>query len=300
MVDGFYKGSWALVLTGHLPEAHRSLDYAARHFMTDDGDFVPRAHPWHRGVHYVYANSYFVLGSTAACRYEIAVPAIRFILGLQDPRHGGIPSALVTEGETTVCDTMSASAAGVALLAAGELEAACQLAGFFAWMIELQPDPRRRFYTRSTADGALITKVTPDDAFAGVIDTLLPDQCWYAVGLPFAFLTQLADATGESRYAELAQWFFDFQLRCVNPWDGGSSGKAGWACAMRYRSTGDRAYREIALRVARYITHLQDDDGGWVSVAGDGPLTNAAMDVSAEYSLWCALIAANLLARDTA
>ena len=34
VVDGFYKASWSFTLTGHLPEAHRSLDYSRRRYMT--------------------------------------------------------------------------------------------------------------------------------------------------------------------------------------------------------------------------------------------------------------------------
>jgi hypothetical protein len=67
---------------------------------------------------------------------------------------------------------------------------------------------------------------------------------------------------------------------------------------MLYRLTGENRYREIALQVAQYIVERQDDDGGWTRAFGDGSITNAAMDVSAEYTLWSTLIAANLLARD--
>jgi hypothetical protein len=122
--------------------------------------------------------------------------------------------------------------------------------------------------------------------------------------LPFAFLIRLAEATGEARYRELAQWYFDFQLRCVDPWDGGSSGKAGWGCAMLYRITGETQYRDIAFHIAGRIVNRQDGDGGWSSLGqgygqgGEVVLTNASFDVTAEFSLWLALIAANVAARD--
>jgi hypothetical protein len=298
MVDGFYKSSWALTLTGRLPQAHRSLDYCARHFLTADGDFLPREHPWHQGVHYIYANSYFVVGAMAAGRYEIARPATRFVLTQQDATCGGISSRRVSTTSVRSYDTMSAGAAGMALLAAGERTAAQQIGEFLGRMVDAQPEANRRFYTTMRADGKLLLDFSADDVFASVIDATEPDQCWYAVGLPLAFLIQLHDASGETRWASLADWYFGFQEQCVNPWDGGSSGKAGWATAMMYRRTGDPSYRDIALRVARYITERQDDDGGWAGVVGGDGLTNAAMDVSAEYTLWCALIAANLLSRD--
>ena len=44
----------------------------------------------------------------------------------------------------------------------------------------------------------------------------------------------------EERYAELAQWYLDFQLRCVNPWDKTGMGKGAWGCSILYRLTGEQ------------------------------------------------------------
>ena len=116
----------------------------------------------------------------------------------------------------------------------------------------------------------------------------------------------MAEATGETRYRELAQWFFDFQLRCVDPWDGGSSGKGGWGCAMLYRITGETRYRDIAFHVANKIVARQNADGSWTSSssgysqAGPLGLTNMDLDATAELTLWLTLITSNVLARDAA
>ena len=309
--DAFYKGSWPLLLTGQPAAAHRLLTYVRQHLMTADGDFVPRRHPWHTAVHYVYANVYFIVGAMHADRYDVAMPALRFLLGQQDPDHGGIYSRRVEAGQKTFCDTMSAGAAGVALLAGGQLDAARRVAGFLAHIVALQPAPDERFYATVEADGTLGTQFGDDEAVWRVIETQSPDQCWYALGLPFAFLIRMAEAAEkgsdqESRYRDLVQWYLDFQRRCVNPWDGGSSGKAGWGSAMLYRITGEKQYRDIALHVADMIAGKQAADGGWASSGGaygevhEQVLTNADFDVTSEYTLWLALIAANLMARDRA
>jgi len=307
-VDAFYKGSWPLILTGQPAAVHRLLTCARERFMTPDGDFNPRGHPWHTQVHYVYANVYFIVGSMKAGRYEMAMPAVRFLQGMQDPEHGGIYSRRPAEGQRELCDTMSAGAAGVAFLAAGQMDAAHRVAGFLSRIVDLQPAPNQRFFTTVEADGRLGTVMQADDESRWrIIETQVADQCWYAVGLPMAFLVQMAQATGEARYRDLAQWFFDFQTRCVDPWDGGSSGKAGWACAMLYRITGETRYRDIAFHIANNIMGKQGDDGSWASFVGGGyseggkqTLTDSAFDVTSEFTLWLALIAANVLARDAA
>ncbi len=240
-VDAFYKGSWAFMTTGQMAAAHRSLNYAQGSFMMADGDFEPRGHPWHYEVHHLYTNAYFIIGSMVAGRYEIATPALRFMLSQQDPEHGGFYTRRTEPGERNLSDTMSAGAAGVACLAAGQIQAARRVGEYLGHILELQTQPNERFYTTIEADGSLGTEMKDDaEAWWRIIRTDTENQCWYAVGLPFAFLVRLAEATGEARYRDLVECYFDFQLRCVDPWDGASSGKAGWACAMLYRITGAR------------------------------------------------------------
>jgi hypothetical protein len=294
-----------LTITGQPAAAHRNLNYAQQHFMSDDGDFVPRGHPWHYDVHYLYANAYFIVGSMLLGRYEIAMPAVQFLLSQQGPDHGGFYTRRVGEGQKELSDTMSAGAAGVACLAAGQMDAARRVGDFLAHIVEMQPSPQASFYTTVEADGQLGTEMADEDeAYWRIIDTQKKDQCWYAVGLPFAFLIRLTEATDDDRYRELAQWYFDFQERCVNPWKGGSSGKAGWASAMLYRITGDEHYRDIAFEVAEMIVDKQNKNGSWITTSegyGEGEqesFTSANFDLNSEYTLWLALIASNILARD--
>ena len=296
-VDAFYKSCWALMETGQAAAAHRSLTYVRQTFFTAEGDFLPREHPWHRTAHYPYVNSYLIVGCMVAGRYELAMPAVSFLLTQQSADHGGFYSRFTNQGEKEMADTTSSSIAGIACLAAGKIEAARQVADYLSYIVKLQPEPKDRFFTAVSADGRLYTEPGDgDDAFLRIIDTKTADQCWFAVGLPFAFLVRLADATNEMRHRDLARWYFDFQARCIDPWDGYSSGKAGWGCAMLYRSTGEARYRDIALRVAEFIMSKQNQDGGWYCRGRD--LTNADFDLTAEYTLWLSLISTNILARD--
>jgi hypothetical protein len=165
----------------------------------------------------------------------------------------------------------------------------------------LQPVPNYRFFTAVKADGQLYTDPEDDiDAFLRIIDTKKADQCWFSMGLPFAFLIRLADAANETRYLDLAKWYFNFQQSCIDPWEGYSSGKAGWGCAMLYRITGEACYRDIALHVAESIISRQRTDGGWLSGKSNQPgLINTDIDLTAEFTLWLSLISTNVLARDS-
>ncbi len=291
-VNGFYKVPWAFMEMGQPAAANRTLNYIDKRFLTEGGDFLPR----NPSFHYLYCNAYVIKGALLAGRYHVSIPACRFLLGQQNENHGGFNSQLCGPGEEGQSDTISAGAAGIACLAAGQTGPARLAGDYLASITAMQPAPKDRFFSTITADGRLYTDIKDnDDAFFRVVETNKADQCWYAVGLPFAFLVQLAEATNESRYSDLARWYFDFQSRCVDPWEGYSSGKAGWGCAMLYRITGEKTYREIALRVAEKIISRQKADGSWS--ASDRP-TEAEMDLTSEFTLWLSLISTNVLARD--
>jgi hypothetical protein len=303
-VDAFYKASWALMMTGQPAAAHRSLNYTLMNFFTAEGDFIPREHPSHKKVHYLYSNSYFIVGSMMAGRYEIAQPAVDFLLNRQDPEQGGFYSRIDIPKDRNISETASTSVAGVACLAAGRVDAARRVAEFLKNIVNMQPTPTRRFFTTMRYDGLLFTDPKDDnEAFLRIVDVRKKNQFWYAVGLPFAFLVQLASATGEKPYRTLAEWYFDFQMRCLNPWDGIDSGKAAWGCAMLYRITGEKKYLDIAFHIADNIMSKQNADGSWLLQKGiyDKPdkqrFCNADFDLTSEYTLWLSLISCNISAR---
>lgn len=302
-VDAFYKSCWALSEAGQSAAAHRALSYIHRHFSTATGDFLcskPDAANFLLGK-FPYVNSYIIIGSMRAGRFEIAMPAMSFLLAHQAEDHGGFYSRLAQHEMKNISDTMTSSTAGIACLAAGKVKEAGRVADYLAHIIDLQPKPNDYFFTTIGEDGHLCTDVKNDDGdFMRIIDTKKPDQCWFAVGLPLSFLVSLASATNETKYLDLANWYFDFQQRCINPWDGYSSGKAGWGCAMLYRLTGEARYRDIASRVAKNIMDKQRTDGGWLSGWGKrSELVNADFDLTGEFTLWLSLIAANLFTRDS-
>jgi hypothetical protein len=298
--DAYYKGSWALMAAGRLDAAHRLLTHVGRAFLTAEGDLEPRLGPLHTGIARHYSSAYAVLGAQKLDRYEIAAPALRFLLSQQDPGHGGFYSVKTLPGARSRSDSMSTAMCGVACLAAGQTAAAVRAGDYLLRMVEMQPAPDERFYMTLDAEGHLVTDSPQELTEWQVLQADQPNQRWFGAGLPFAFAILLHASTGERRFSELADWLFAFQSRGGEPWDVPSSGKAGWGCSMLYHSTGEVRYREIALRVARQIMGYQTP-AGWFALAPAPAAEPASFqpfiyDVTAEFVLWLTLIANNVLA----
>lgn len=299
--DAYYKGGWALAVTGQLAAAHRLLTHVQRAFLTPEGDFAPRLAPLHTDVARLYASSYAVLAAQKADRYEIAAPALRYQLSQQDRDHGGFYSGKTPAGERGRSDSMSTAMSGVALLTAGQTERAVLAGDCLLKLVEMQPEAGR-FFTTLDEGGRLQVDFPPEVAVWRVVEAGQTGQRWFAVGLPFAFAVLLHQATGEPRFKGLADALFAFQTCGLEPWDVPSSGKAGWACSMLYRISGEVQYRDIALRVARQIMAYQTP-AGWFTIGprpepAAEPATFAPFiyDVTAEFVLWQTLIAANVQA----
>jgi hypothetical protein len=67
--------------------------------------------------------------------------------------------------------------------------------------------------------------------------------------------------------------------------------------------TGDTHYRDIALKVGRFIASLQARDGSFLMPLGAQSSAEHAyvpqdLDLTAEFTLWLGLIASHIMARD--
>jgi len=299
-LEAFYKSSWAFVEAGQIAAAHRVLNYVGENLLNDSGDLTPRKKDVHKHIHYPYPNAYVAIGGRLTGRYEISRPIINHLLTRQDSSLGGFYSGQNSSDFGSQTDTISTAAGGLACLVAGENKAAIRAGEYLDNLRDKQTSPERAFYTTVNGDGELITDVVEDRTayedtdWYRIIETDMPNQCWYALGLPFAFLIQLWQATDQKKYQELSEWYFDFLLACEDPWTGGSSGKAGWGSSLMYRITGKKRYKDVALKVADYIIDQQRPNGNWAVSDADEMFTIADFDISSEYTLWLKLTATNL------
>lgn len=306
VVEGCYKGIWALTLLGYTPQAMRLADRVLG-WVDGAGDIPePRQDPAFFTTHYLYANTYLAIGAQVLGRFDLGRRLYGFIRSRQhEPTGGFLSQGPAFAGEACV-DTVSTCISSLTALYHGDLATARRGAEFLENLFALQPELDRAFYPTVALDGELITpapeEVGEDDAHRR-IDIHDPEQEWYFLGLATVFLPHLYEATGEEGILALAERYLDYldQACCPGAFTDFSSGKSGVGAAHLYRLTGRERYREIALAVADFILDLQLPWGCWQESpqedqAPPEELVWSDMDMTAEYVLWLKQILRHLQA----
>ncbi len=75
-----------------------------------------------------------------------------------------------------------------------------------------------------------------------------PDQAYFMIGYPIAFLAKLYEATADGAYLKAARGYLDFSLSCEgNLRSFHTSHKVAWGAAVLARITGDPRCMELAV-----------------------------------------------------
>jgi len=280
-VADYYKAVLALQVGGASAAAGRLSDWIRRHGVTADGDFGPRP-PEAAGYYHLYYNAWVVLGAARQGHFDLARRGAEFLLRRRDPESGGFYSSVHERDAETLQDLWVVAGAGLAMLYAGELDAARGVGRWLARLMELQPNFPAELYTVWSPAGGLRTGFDPADALRFVVRAdAASDQYFFQPGIAAGFLAELFKATGEDRWLDLARQYLrqgevasDFLLRLLR------AGKVGWAASVLYTLTGEARYRDLAARIGDNLIALQDARGAW---GGSSP---NVIDATAERVVW--------------
>ena len=151
-------------------------------------------------------------------------------------------------------------------------------------MMDEQPNYPEVMYTVMTPGGGLVTDVDPEDPIRYVlVNAEEGDQYFFHPGIAGGFLARLYQSTGETQWLELAKRYMLFAetatdnlLRLLR------AGKVAWAASVLFTLTGERKYRDMAVKIGNNIVEQQSPDGSWSSVGTEGP----SNDATAEMVVW--------------
>ena len=150
-------------------------------------------------------------------------------------------------------------------------------------ILSLQPDPQKRFFLRLNDEGTLITDYPGESALFFLVSATQPNQAYFMLGYPIAFLGNLYSATQDPLYLQTAKEYLEFLLACQgNLRAFHYSHKVAWGAAMMAGLTKDSRYTELAKGIADYLVTTQSHDGRWLT---DQP-AYTFFDQTAEIAIW--------------
>jgi hypothetical protein len=204
-------------------------------------------------------------------------------LRFRDPISGGFYSHRTERAETTKQDLKVVGYCGLAALATGRMEVACDVGRWLYMLMAVQPCFPQKLYTVYSRSQGLHPE--PDaHKLRYVVSSGTPDhEYFFQIGIAAAFLARLFQATGELEWLALSKEYMRFaEVASGALFDSVRAGKVGWAAALLYTLTGEPKYNKMALRVAAMLLAKQAHKGSWDAPERQRP----DLDVTAEMVLW--------------
>ncbi len=262
-IGDYYKTVLALAAAGRQNESEKMLNYVVRRFLRDDGDLDGTGCEWF-DQYRIYPHAWLLMAAVVRARFDIARRLAGFLEAFQDPDNGGFYGTRADRERRAEQELMTTSAAGIALLWAGRLDAALHAGQWVRRLYEAQPDVSRGLYVVWNRQSGLVTEFPGGRAKEYLVDAAQTAQYYFQYGIAAALCAGLGGATGERAWLELGHKYLEATKHCQpDVYRQGTSGKIGWGATWMYRLTGDAADRTLAEAVYASLRETQHADGWW-------------------------------------
>ena len=283
-LSAHYKAPYLYASVGDPEQGRYYADLMKNKYHQKNGDFRSAATakgwshlPCSPANRYIYSNGWVICGLRRLFYYGASEHGLNFIRRFQSPKLGGFASQYDPHSDKVnpqFLDSSSTSSAGLALLACGDVKAACSAGDFILRLLNAQPNPDRFYYCSWDVDAGLMTNVWGNEdtgAIRGrkqfclsVESDPLYELTWL-VGKPMKFLAKLYDMSGEEKYLSGARALLTFFERLDHERiHNYGSCKVMWAAAELYRLTGDKHFSQTAEEILRWFCDTQYASGLWV------------------------------------
>jgi hypothetical protein len=261
----YYRVPWTFALMGENVAAGRLLDWISRHMFTPEGaleGISPQGAYEERYGSYPLAC--FLVGAVLMQRLDLVYRGTRHLLTWQDPESGGFYNNRVDRTASGEQELFPACQAGMTLLLTGQIEAARRAGLWVKRLWELQPDVEHKLYHVYCPAKGLVTDFDPGKEAVYVTRKDQPWQYHYNGGISAAFLTQLAMATAEESWLDLARQAQEFSMTTdVCQFQSMQVCKSGWGSGLLYLTTREERYRDWTVRLGDWFVDHQFEDGHW-------------------------------------
>jgi hypothetical protein len=261
--------------------------------MRPDGDFTTAAdRKSENGAfqeYWAYPNAWLALGSLRLGRVDVAYPALDYLRS-HDAADGGFFTHRRTADADDVVDALTTAHLGLLALSAGDLRRAERAGEFLAYLLDAQPDLDHGLHLRIGA-GRVIDEFPAASAVFHLVSRVEPDQAYFMVGYPIAFLARLAELSGDHGHLRTAQGYLDFALSCEgNLRSSPASHKVAWGAAVLGRIAAEPQAIALAEQITGFLLEIQDATGAWLPAQPP----HTSFDQTAEIAIWLQEIAVEL------
>ncbi|MDJ0657961.1 MAG: hypothetical protein QNJ42_00565 [Crocosphaera sp.] len=290
----YYKSPYLFYVSGEITLANQILTYIKNNFLQKNGDFLAKNGHKSKNIafneYWAYINGWIMLTAQKMGRFDVAYPAYSYLKLFYDTELGGFKTHK-PEDNNQVFDILTTAHLGLTSLYFGELEKAKKAGNFLKKVLDIQPNIRKNFYLRINQKQQLITEFSQDVSVFYCVSTFEPNQAYFMIGYPIAFLGKLYLATQNNHYLEIAQNYLDFAEQCnPNIRTFYFSHKVAWGASIVANLTQESQYRNLAFDIADYLVSLQNNEGMWLK---DEP-NFTSFDQTAEIAIWLREISTEL------
>ena len=283
----YYKLPMMLVSAQNYKAANTVLTYIKLHFMTPEGDFLTTNNAKSIKPEYAefwcYTNGWVVRAAQACQRHDITTPALNYIKKYQLSEHQGfITHSFDKNYSDTTTDVLMAAHVGLIHLEGKRLDMAINLGDYLCFAFNKQPSIDSKLYLRMDQDN-VITKYSDEISPFMVVEKSEPNQLYFMVGYPIAYLTLLYEESREKKYLHFAKQYADFALGCNQDLTNSNfSHKLAWSLSILYRNIHDDRYLKAIEAISNHFLRIQGQEGIWYFEDD----INTAIDQSAEITGW--------------
>ena len=285
-ISAYYKSPAMFTFSGKFEEAKKILSYIKNKFIKSNGDFLTEKDEKSIKLEYeeywAYINGWIVLAAQKLNFREILIPAGNYLKKFYDQSK----KRFITnqpEINTHISDVLTTAHLGLLHLEMHNEEIALTAGEYLCEFFDKQPDIKKGLYLRSDSKGEVLIDFKKEKTLFYFVDKFEPNQLYFMLGYPAAYLALLYQATSKDKFLKKAKNYLDFLLSChENVFTSHFSHKVAWACSIVYSITLEERYLLAAEKIINSFLQSQATDGLWYPDADK----NTRYDQSAEIACW--------------